>query len=269
VVSVQLRLATWNLHRCIGRDGVMSPRRCAAVLREIDADVIALQEVESHPGHALDTLAYLARATGSQPIAGTTMVREDAHYGNALLTRLVPEAVRHHDLSVPGREPRAALDVDLNLNGRQLQLIATHLGLRPAERRDQVRRLLPRFDVTDRDLVVLAGDLNEWFLWGRPLRMLHRLFPDTPHRRCWPAWAPLFALDRIWVRPRRALCRLATHRSALARVASDHLPLIADIKFHGAPGAGLEFQPGNAASAPRNRTASDPSGHSGVPTGHS
>jgi len=239
------------------------------VLREIDADVIALQEVESHPGHALDTLAYLARATGSQPIAGTTMVREDAHYGNALLTRLVPEAVRHHDLSVPGREPRAALDVDLNLNGRQLQLIATHLGLRPAERRDQVRRLLPRFDVTDRDLVVLAGDLNEWFLWGRPLRMLHRLFPDTPHRRCWPAWAPLFALDRIWVRPRRALCRLATHRSALARVASDHLPLIADIKFHGAPGAGLEFQPGNAASAPRNRTASDPSGHSGVPTGHS
>lgn len=237
---MQLRLATWNLHRCIGRDGVMSPQRCAAVLKEIDADVIALQEVESRPGHALDALAYLARETGSQPIAGTTMVREDAHYGNALLTRLVPEAVRHHDLSVPGREPRAALDVDLKLDGCTVQLIATHLGLRPAERRDQIRRLLPRLDVAGRDLVVLAGDLNEWFLWGRPLRMLHRLFPDTPHRRCWPAWAPLFALDRIWVHPRHALRRLTAHRSALARVASDHLPLVADIRLDGPPGAGPE-----------------------------
>ncbi len=240
MVSVQLRVATWNLHRCVGRDGVMSPQRCAAVLQEIDADVIALQEVESRPGHALDALAYLARETGSQPIAGTTMVRDDSHYGNALLTRLVPEAVRHHDLSVPGREPRAALDVDLNLDGCKVQLIATHLGLRPAERRDQIGRLLPLLDVTGRDLVVLAGDLNEWFLWGRPLRRLHRLFPDTPHRRCWPAWAPLFALDRIWVHPRHALRRLAAHRSALARVASDHLPLIADLEFHGAPVAGYQ-----------------------------
>jgi endonuclease/exonuclease/phosphatase family metal-dependent hydrolase len=218
----------------------MSPERCAAVLQEIDADVIALQEVESRPGHARDALAYLARETDSQAIAGMTMVREDTHYGNALLTRLPPARVRHHDLSVPGREPRAALDVDLSLNGCTVQLIATHLGLRPAERRDQVQRLLPRFDVAGHDLVVLAGDLNEWFLWGRPLRLLHRLFPDTPHRRCWPAWAPLFALDRIWVHPRRALVRLAAHHSALARVASDHLPLAADIALDGTPGAGLD-----------------------------
>lgn len=224
-----MRLATWNIHCCIGRDGVMSPERCAAVLQEIDADVIALQEVESRPGHELDVLAYLARETASRAIPGMTMIVEDAHYGNALLTRLPVGDVRRHDLSVSRREPRAALDVELESDRRRLQFIATHLGLRPAERREQVRRLLPLIDFQGRDLVVLAGDLNEWFLWGRPLRMLHRVFPDTPHRRTWPAWSPLFSLDKIWVYPRRALHRLTAHRSALARVASDHLPLMAEI----------------------------------------
>jgi endonuclease/exonuclease/phosphatase family metal-dependent hydrolase len=228
---VRIKLATWNLHRCFGRDGVMSPERCAAVLKEIDADVIALQEVESRPGHELDVLAYLARETDSRAIPGMTMIGADSQYGNALLTRLTVGDVRRHDLSVPGREPRAALDVDLESDQCGVQLIATHLGLRPAERREQVRRLLSLCDIEGRDLVMLAGDLNEWFLWGRPLRMLHRIFPDTPHRRTWPAHAPLFALDRVWVHPRDALRRLAVHRSALTRVASDHLPLSAEIEM--------------------------------------
>lgn len=226
---MHIKLVTWNVRRCIGRDGVMSPKRCAAVLKEIDADVIALQEVESRPGHALDSLAYLAREAGGRAIPGVTMTRGDVRYGNALLTRLPVGEVRHHDLSLSGYEPRAALDIDLESARWRLQLVATHLGLRPAERREQVRRLLPRFDVQGHDLVVLAGDLNEWFLWGRPLRTLHRTFPDTPHRRTWPAHAPLFALDRVWVHPRQALRRLTTHRSALTRIASDHLPLIAEI----------------------------------------
>lgn len=225
------KLATWNLHRGIGRDGIMSPERCAAVLKEIDADAIALQEVEFRPGHELDMLAYLARETGCRAIAGVTMVREDAHYGNALLTHLQVGSVRHHDLSVHGREPRAALDVDFESDQCRVKLISTHLGLHPAERREQVRQLLSLFDTDGSDLVVLAGDFNEWLLWGRPLRMLHRIFPDMPHRRSWPAHMPLFALDRIWVCPRRALLNLKIHRSELARVASDHLPLIAEIGF--------------------------------------
>jgi len=228
-VRLTIKLVTWNLHRCIGSDGVMSPERCAAVLKEIDADVIALQEVESRPGYELDVLAYLAQETGCSAVAGATLVREDTHYGNALLTRLPIGDVRRHDLSVPGREPRAALDVDIESDQCRVQLIATHLGLRPAERREQVRRLLSLFDIDGRDLVILAGDLNEWFLWGRPLRMLHRIFPNTPRRRSWPAQAPLFALDRVCVNPRQALLSLNRHRSELACVASDHLPLIAEI----------------------------------------
>ncbi len=227
---MKLKLATWNIRRCIGRDGTMSPERCATVLREMNADVIALQEVESRPGHELDALSYLARQIGALALPGVTMVREDTHYGNALLTRLPPLAIRRHNLSVPGREPRAALDVDLKADGRVLQLVATHLGLRPAERRKQVRRIVPLFRPGTRDLVVLAGDLNEWLLWSRPLLELRRLFPNTPHRPSWPARAPLLSLDRIWVHPFRALRRLATHDTTLARVASDHLPLTADIE---------------------------------------
>ncbi len=229
--AARFRLASWNIHRCIGSDGVMSHSRCAQVLGEIDADIVVLQEVESTPGRADDALEYLAAATASRAVAGATMVSGDSHYGNALLTRMPVEAVRRHDISIAGREPRGALDVDLRLGGASIQLVATHLGLRPSERRAQVEALVPLFREESRSLVLLAGDLNEWFLWGRPLRRLHRIFSDTPHRRSWPARLPLFALDRIWANPGRSLSRLAVHQTPLSRIASDHLPLVADISL--------------------------------------
>ncbi|MCP5147908.1 MAG: endonuclease/exonuclease/phosphatase family protein [Pseudomonadales bacterium] len=228
---MKLKLVTWNVHRYVGGDGVASHRRCAEVLREIDADIIALQEVETHPGEARDALAYLCAETGCQAADGTTMALGDARFGNALLTRTPPRELRRHDLSFPGREPRLALDAVFDIEGHSLQLIATHLGLRPAERRAQVQQLVPLFEKRHHSLEILAGDLNEWFLWGRPLRALHRVFPGTPHRRTWPASLPLLSLDRIWVHPRPALRRLHAHRSPLARVASDHLPLVAEIEL--------------------------------------
>lgn len=226
-----IRLVSWNLHRCIGHDGIMSAERCAAVMREIDADIYALQEVESLPGHELDALALLARETGTHIVSGATMYHAQTHYGNALLSRLPAAEERHHNISVQGREPRAVIDTSFEINQQHLQIITTHLGLSPSERRFQVERLLTMFKIHDNDVVILAGDLNEWFLWGRPLRKLHRIFPDTPHRRSWPAKFPLFALDRIWVHPRSALVNLSVHQSELARQASDHLPLVATIEL--------------------------------------
>jgi endonuclease/exonuclease/phosphatase family metal-dependent hydrolase len=223
-----LRLATWNIHACVGRGGAFRPQRTARVLCELAGDVLALQEVEHHSVDGLDLLDYFSSRTGLTGIAGPTLRRGARHYGNALLTRLPVLDVTRVDLSIEGREPRGALDVLLGWQSRRLQVIATHLGLSPIERRRQVRRLLARVETRQADVVVLMGDLNEWLLWGRPLRWLRGHFPPSPQPSTWPASAPLFALDRIWARPEPPL-HLDTHRSPLARIGSDHLPLKADL----------------------------------------
>lgn len=224
-----LRLVTYNIHSCVGGDGLCDRGRIVRVLRELDADVLALQEVESLESHDVELLRHLAAQTGLQAVAGPTLLRENRHYGNALLTRLPILSTNRVDLTWRGREPRGALDMILDWDGRPLRLVATHLGLKPGERREQVRRLLSIFDADRSDHAVLLGDLNEWALWGRPLRWLRRHFAPTPHPRTYPARFPLLALDRIWARPRAALANVRTHDSPLARIASDHLPLKAEL----------------------------------------
>jgi endonuclease/exonuclease/phosphatase family metal-dependent hydrolase len=144
-------------------------------------------------------------------------------------------SVERIDRSVPRREPRGALDVQVDCGGARLRVLTTHLGLLPAERRRQVRRLLAALERAADLPTILMGDLNEWYLWGRPLRWLHVEFRRTPAPRTFPSRLPLFALDRLWVRPRALLQRLAVHASPLARVASDHLPLVATLAPLGAP----------------------------------
>jgi endonuclease/exonuclease/phosphatase family metal-dependent hydrolase len=164
------------------------------------------------------------------PIAGRTFDRKGKPYGNAVLTSLPVRQVRQLDLSIDGREPRGALDVDLDAYGTRLRVIATHLGLSPGERRHQVKRLLEAASHDDEGVTVLLGDINEWFVAGRPLRWLHARFGHGPSVRSWPAALPLFKLDRIWVHPNRDLIRFAAVRSGAARSASDHLPVIAEIE---------------------------------------
>jgi len=197
-----LTLATYNIHAAIGTDRRFDPERIASVLRD---------------------------ATGMIAVEGRTRTNKlGRHYGNAVLSRYPLIATRTVDLSFGSREPRGALDADIDCNGHPLRVIATHLGLRPAERRDQIRRLLQVFD-TDRMPMVLMGDVNEWFVWGRPLRWLVSHFEAVPAPATFPSFWPVFALDRIWISPRHRLVHVEVHNTELARKASDHLPLIAHI----------------------------------------
>jgi endonuclease/exonuclease/phosphatase family metal-dependent hydrolase len=221
-------LATYNVHGAIGSDGLFDPERVAAVLAEIDPGVVALQEVQTgRTGRNL--LHHVRERLGAEAISGATLMRKDAEFGNAILTRYPVLAVDRLDLSVPPHEPRGALDVVVDCGALQLRVLATHLGLWPYERRRQVRRLLQALETRPDLPTVLMGDLNEWFLWGRPLRWLHAQFQPAPAPATFPSRRPVFALDRLWVRPRGLLRKLDVHASPLARVASDHLPLVATL----------------------------------------
>jgi len=230
---MRCRVATYNIHRCIGMDGVEDWRRIAAVVQEMDADVVALQEVSSLPGGPDDVLAYLASITGMAAVEGFTMKVRGARYGNALLSRLPVASVNPINISVEGREPRGIMAVVLGENRRQFQLWATHLGLGIRERRMQTDALLSVIEAADTGRRILLGDFNEWLPWGRPIRKLQRLFAPVGTPATFPANRPILKLDRIWVRPLHGRTQIRVHRSPLSRVASDHLPLVADIVFSG------------------------------------
>ena len=229
-----VRVATWNIHGAVGTDGRYVPERIVDVLKEIDADVVALQEVASPEAHR-SFLLDLERATGYRVVAGLLRQHHGHDFGNAVLSRFPVKNVQHLDLAVERYEPRGALDVCVDLGPSLLRVVATHLGLRPGERREQVRRILAAVERDSPHPMLLMGDLNEWYLWGRPLRWLHSHFREMPEApRTFPARRPMFALDRIWVAPAGSLRRLVRHASPLARIASDHLPLTAEVVVTGA-----------------------------------
>ena len=219
-------IATWNVHGGVGTDRRYHPARIAQVVDEMRADIVALQEVGSRAS-AENLLAVLVRETGFHAVDGWTLKRNGSDFGNAVLSRFPIVDTSRLDLTCPGCEPRGAVDVVIGVPEGPLRVIATHLGLRPRERRDQVKRLLAALEREKPLPTVLTGDVNEWYLWGRPLRWLHRHFKQTPAPATFPAWRPVFALDRLWTEPARLLAGLRVHATPLSRTASDHLPLVA------------------------------------------
>lgn len=228
---MNLKLATYNIHACIGTDGLFDTDRIIAVIKELDADIIALQEVEHYLVNDIDLLDYLARQTGMTAIAGPTMHRETRHYGNAVLTKQTAIKCTLVDLSLAQYEPRGAIALEFEIERKKLLVVATHFGLKPKERHDQANKLLNMVCQHDVDIHILMGDLNEWFIWGRTLRKLKAYFGNTLACNSFPSAFPLFALDRILVRPNQYLINVFAHQSTLAKKASDHLPLVANIRF--------------------------------------
>jgi endonuclease/exonuclease/phosphatase family metal-dependent hydrolase len=235
--GTRLTLASYNVHGCVGGDGRRDLARVARVLKGLKADVIALQEVDCHPtdASAEEPVEILAGLSGFRAIWAPTRCNERGHFGNAVLTALPVQRTRTIDLSYRRYEPRSALEVDFEVGPARLRVIATHLGLWPSERRYQVRTLLRAASEDDAAITVLLGDINEWFLPGRPLRWLHARFGHTPALRTFPARFPILPLDRIWAHPSSALDHVRVQRLGEATVASDHLPVIAEIDLAAAP----------------------------------
>ncbi len=227
----ELIVASYNIHKCIGTDGRFEPERIAAVLAELDADVVAIQEADKRFGrrHGLLDLRALEKATGLSHVP--TSERPDGHgwHGNALFIRK-GKVLDMRRLALPGAEPRGALVVDLDLPAGPLRLVAAHLGLLRRSRRWQVRSILEAIEQGPRVPTLLVGDFNEWRPGRRSsLHELRPVFGPLSHSHfSFPSYFPVVALDRVIGSP-GLVTAMEVHDSALARVASDHLPLRATI----------------------------------------
>ena len=227
-----LTAVSYNIHQCVGTDGKRDPHRIATVIQDTKADIIGLQEVDLHPrekkSHQLD---YFAHITGMKAVAGPTVRRADIEFGNALLTRREIIHVRFHDVTVVRRQPRGVIDAEIVCDGKMIRVLVTHFGLALNERRRQAQGLLKilRQPKASYALTLVIGDINEWRPRGFALYSLNSHLGKAPSLRTFPSFFPVFALDRIWVKPRGALVQVKIANHGFARTASDHLPVLATI----------------------------------------
>jgi len=207
-------------------DGRTSTLRVAEVLREVGADVIALQEVLGHQAEAISSELAMPYAIGEN------RKHRGYAYGNVVLSRLPIFATRNYDLSITGREERGCLRADLALNsGALLHVFNVHLGTALGERRDQGRKLVAADLLADAELQhprIVLGDFNEWTR-GLATHLLRAHMKSAECRfRSYPGLLPLLHLDHIYYDEDLRLEKLTIHRTRKALVASDHLPMAAD-----------------------------------------
>jgi endonuclease/exonuclease/phosphatase family metal-dependent hydrolase len=237
-----LRVATYNIHRSKGLDGRVRPDRVAKVLKEIDADIVALQEVVCLPGGQPedDQAHFIARAIGADFLFGENRKLWGGAYGNVVMSRLPMRTVKNHDISVRGRERRGVLHIDVDVSPRTcMHVFNVHLGTAFLERRKQARQLAGLDILLNEKLRgprLVLGDFNEWApgLATRLLRSHLKSVDIQKHlkrRRTYPGVLPLLHLDHIYHDEALELTALTLHRTRTALVASDHLPLVADFRL--------------------------------------
>ena len=220
-----IRVVTYNVHACVGIDRRYDPERIVTVLRELDADLVALQEVGGLLAGGIEQARFFEQQLGMHMIAGASRQRRNMAFGNVVLARGRIHDVTLLDLSILPFEGRGAIDCLVDTEIGTVRVIATHLGLLPRERRRQIARIAERLREKPQPLTVLLGDFN---IFGPERRVLRRVGAPTPLPKLYsfPTRRPLMSLDRIWTIPNQRLVRLSAYRTALTRLASDHLPLV-------------------------------------------
>jgi len=225
-----LRAATYNVHGHKGADGKIVPDRTFEVVRRLHADCVALQEFVNAPAPTGEPLLeQWARMLGMHAAYAPAFERGGEEFGNALLTRW-PIAEQHaHDASLRGYRRRVVLEALVVAGGATLQLMSVHLGVSPRERALQAQRVFELCTATRAPFHLLLGDFNEWSRFSAVSRRLGAYFDVSRRLPTFPARRPIVGLDRVWVHPRGRLRDTRVEASPAARVASDHLPLVATI----------------------------------------
>ena len=234
VAGRTLTVASYNVHRWAGVRGgaAWRPERAAAVIAELDADVLALQEVLRPSARDDDPVVEVAEALGYHLAFVVTRHHRRGELGNAVLSRWPLAGALAIDLSFGRLERRAALAVRLRSGVGTVTVAATHLALVDRTRARQVRALLGHPQIASGP-AVLVGDMNAW----RPTRASRELddaFETRHHNRAWPASypsvRPVLALDRLYARG-ATIESIETHATEAARRGSDHLPIVARLSL--------------------------------------
>jgi endonuclease/exonuclease/phosphatase family metal-dependent hydrolase len=236
--TVDVRIATYNIHRCRGMDRRVMPSRIIEVLREVDADIIALQEVIGAGPAGAGQAEEIGAGLGMGWVMASVRRLRNHLFGNVVLSRCFVTHHSQYDLSWRTCEPRACQRVDLEISpGRALHVYNVHLGTAVLERRYQAPRLAAY--VHDRRVTgpkIILGDFNEW-MRGLATRTLNSLFESIDiqshlrRRRTYPGIFPVLHLDHIYYEGQVEVRSLRMPRSRLALMASDHLPLVADLRI--------------------------------------
>ena len=242
----ELRLMTYNVHGCGGMDGRVSPRRVARVIRGPMPDIVALQEVDlgRRRSRAEDQALIIAQELGMHVVFCPTITRGEEHYGHAMLSRFPIEVVKRarlpHDAASWWQEPRSAMWARIEVRGQVVNVITTHLGLGPRERVLQVEALLgPEWigGIPADEPVLLCGDFNAlpgsapYRLTATRLRDVQAASSGHKPLATFSSLQPLVRLDHIFTSRHFERQRVVVVRNDLTRVASDHLPLVADLRI--------------------------------------
>jgi endonuclease/exonuclease/phosphatase family metal-dependent hydrolase len=225
--GVPVLAVSYNIQKGIGADLVRRPERALAVLRELDADIMVLQEADRRFGARLSALPIEhIRAHGWRPVPFETRAGSIGWHGNAVLVSERVAVAGHAILPIPALEPRGAVLADLVIDGAMVRVIGMHLDLSGLRRRHQAQAILAHLVRHPGDPPVLAmGDLNEWRATGPTVADFAAVLRMVPTGPSFHARLPMAALDRIFVSAGIGVADSGVHHSALASVASDHLPV--------------------------------------------
>lgn len=238
----RIRVATYNIHKCVGIDRRYSPERIGDVLHELDADVVAMQEVVCHSdrGAREHQAEFLAKHLGMNFCFGENRKHFGGDYGNVILSRFPIASFQNYDISIRQREPRGCLRAEVDIEDSvPIQFMNLHMGTSFFERRKQVHKLLADHVLDDPKLKgrrIVAGDFNEW-LSGLTTRLFKSSFESVDPKlhlggaRTYPGILPLVHLDHIYFDDSMKLRKASIHRSRNALVASDHLPIVAEFEI--------------------------------------
>ena len=225
---MQLKVASYNIRKAVGLDWRRRPSRVLDVLNEIGADIVALQEVDRRFGSRISALdpELIARETDYQAINFSHRPQSLGYHGNVILARKAITVASARPMALPHLEPRGAAVADLDLGGKLIRIVGMHLGLTKKWRQLQTETIVAELHALEANMpTVLMGDLNEPDLKSGVLRAFEQRHTIAACGPSFHASMPVFTLDRIIVTENITISETGVHSSALAKRASDHLPI--------------------------------------------